>query len=235
MTDPIHIKPTAELAPRVLLPGDPGRALLIAQALLSEPAMFNHHRGLWGYTGMAADGRSLTVQSTGMGGPSVAIVMAELAELGATQFLRVGTCGALADTLGLGHLVIPTEALAHDGASRALGAAELVAPDPALTSALLALAEPDLLGGRIVSTDLFYDGPAGEEQIWLAAGAVAVEMESATLFALAARRSVQAASLLLVSDLLIPQRVRIEGEALRSGELRLGELALRALAGAGEG
>src|SRR5579871_2740831 len=96
---PIHIHPTAELAPRVLLPGDPGRALLLAQTLLSEPRMFNHNRGLWGYTGTAPDGEPLTIQSTGMGGPSAAIVVSELADLGARELVRVGTCGALSAEL----------------------------------------------------------------------------------------------------------------------------------------
>ena len=64
---------------------------------------------------------------------------------------------------------------------------------------------------------------------WLAAGALAVEMESAALFALAARRGVRAAALLLVSDLLVPQRVRIEPRVLQAGERRLGELAAQAL------
>jgi uridine phosphorylase len=92
---PIHLQPTAPLAERVLLPGDPGRALRLAQALLNEPKMFNHHRGLWGYTGTAADEQPLTIQSTGMGGPSAAIVITELAILGARRLIRVGTCGAL--------------------------------------------------------------------------------------------------------------------------------------------
>ena len=82
VSTPIHLHPTAPLAERVLLPGDPGRALRLAEALL-EPQMFNHHRGLWGYTGTAADGELLTIQSTGMGGPSAAIVIAELHDLGA--------------------------------------------------------------------------------------------------------------------------------------------------------
>ena len=83
MSGTIHLQPTAPLAERVLLPGDPGRALLLAQALLSEPKMFNHNRGLWGYSGAALlDGEPLTIQSTGMGGPSAAIVIAELADLG---------------------------------------------------------------------------------------------------------------------------------------------------------
>lgn len=229
MTDPIHIKPTAELAPRVLLPGDPGRALLFAQTVLSEPAMFNHHRGLWGYTGQAADGELLTVQSTGMGGPSAAIVLAELADLGATRFLRVGTCGALAETLSLGDFVVVTEALAWDGTSRALGAGDRVAPDAALGNALRKLAGPGVVAGPVASTDLFYDGRDGEEEDWLAAGALAVEMESAALFALAGRRGVSAGALLLVSDLLLPDRVRIDPAALQDGERRLGELAVQAL------
>src|SRR3954466_14009226 len=67
----IHVDPTAPLAHRALLPGDPGRALALAQALCDAPAkMFNHNRGLWGYTGTALDGAPLTIQSTGIGGPS---------------------------------------------------------------------------------------------------------------------------------------------------------------------
>ena len=127
MSAAIHLHPTAPLAERVLAPGDPGRALLLAQALLAEPKMFNHHRGLWGYTGEAADGRLLTIQSTGMGGPSAAIVIAELESLGARTIVRVGTCGALDESLALGQLLVATEALAADGTSRALGAGERVA------------------------------------------------------------------------------------------------------------
>src|SRR3954466_7001157 len=87
----IHLHPTAPLAERVLLPGDPGRALMLAQSLLAEPRMFNHNRGLWGYRGEAADGRPLTIQATGMGGPSAAIVLSELLALGARRAIRIGT------------------------------------------------------------------------------------------------------------------------------------------------
>jgi uridine phosphorylase len=228
---PIHLHPTAPLAERVLLPGDPGRALRLAQALLEEPRMFNHNRGLWGYTGAAADGEPLTIQSTGMGGPSAAIVIAELDDLGARRLLRVGTCGGLDAELELGQLLIATEAIAGDGTSRALGVTERVAPDGELLAALLEAGAGEVASGVLVSTDLFYDGPDGEEQRWLAAGARAVEMEAATLFALAARRGMQAAALVVVSDLLAPARVRIEPDALEQAELRLGELAARALSG----
>lgn len=233
MTDPeaIHLHPTAPLAERVLLPGDPGRALLLAQALLENPAMFNHNRGLWGYTGETADGLQLTIQSTGMGGPSAAIVIAELTDLGARHLVRVGTCGALGSELALGDLLLVTDALARDGTSRSLGAGDAVAGDPRLLAALQAAAGPDTSAGRVVTTDLFYDGREGEESEWVAGGAVAVDMETAALFALAARRGVRAASILLVSDLLIPERTRIDRQRLRALEPRLGEIAVGGLRG----
>ena len=129
---PIHLRPTAPLAERVLLPGDPGRALALAQALLTEPRMFNHHRGLWGYTGGSSDGLPLTIQATGMGGPSAAIVLSELIALGARRAIRVGTCGALDPSLALGELLVARESICADGASQALGAGERVAADPDL-------------------------------------------------------------------------------------------------------
>jgi DeoD family purine-nucleoside phosphorylase len=229
MSAAIHLHATAPLAERVLAPGDPGRALLLAQALLAEPKMFNHHRGLWGYTGEAADGRLLTIQSTGMGGPSAAIVIAELESLGARTIVRVGTCGALDESLALGQLLVATEALAADGTSRALGAGERVAGSPELLKRLIAAAGNGGRHGPVVSSDLFYDGEPGAEEEWRAAGALAVEMETATLFALARRRGLRAGSVLVVSDIVLPDRQRIEPEALREAERRLGELAFAAL------
>jgi DeoD family purine-nucleoside phosphorylase len=233
MAAPIGLQPTAELAVRVLLPGDPGRALRLAESLLDRPRMFNHHRGLWGYSGLAPDGEPLTIQSTGVGGPSAAIVIHELIELGARRLLRIGTCGALQGGLRLGDLVIATEAIAADGTSRALGAGERIAASPELLAAANAGAGPPADGhavhrGAVVSTDVFYDR-RGLEAAWSSAGALAVEMEVATLFALAALRGVQAAALLVVSDLVLPDRVRIDAEELQRAERRMGEAALRAL------
>jgi DeoD family purine-nucleoside phosphorylase len=229
MTETIHLHPTAALAERVLLPGDPGRALRLAQALLESPLMFNHHRGLWGYTGTASDGQQLTIQSTGMGGPSAAIVIAELAELGARRLLRVGTCGALSSKLALGDLLVATEAIPGDGTSRALGAVGPVAPNAEMLAALISAGSGQAQTGPVVSTDLFYDGPDDEQDEWIAAGAVAVEMEAAALFALARRRGLAAAALLVVSDLLLDGRSRISQEELLAAEHRLGETAVRAL------
>lgn len=222
MTVTVHLHPTAELAPRVLLPGDPGRALLLAQTLLDAPRMFNHHRGLWGYTGAGADGAPLTIQSTGMGGPSAAIVVSELADLGAQRVVRVGTCGALVAELRLGDLVAVERAVSADGTSAALGSRDPV-PDPGLAAALLGDRR-----GAVVTTDLFYDGDLARQRAWAAAGVLAVEMECAAVFAVAAQRGLAAAALLLVSDLVWPRRVRIDQEALRAGEERLGRVACAA-------
>lgn len=226
--EPIHLRPTAALAERVLLPGDPGRALALAQALLEKPLMFNHHRGLWGYTGTAPDGRALTIQSTGMGGPSAAIVMQELIGLGARRAIRVGTCGGLDGALRLGELVVAGEALAADGTSRMLGVDDRVGADGELTAALERAASRE--AATIVSTDLFYDPRSERESEWRAAGAVAVEMEAAALFAIGARADVPVGCVLAVSDLIEEdRRTRLEDDALLVAVDAMGRVALGAL------
>jgi len=222
----IHLHPTAPLAERVLLPGDPGRALALAQSLLQEPRMFNHNRGLWGYTGTARDGIALTIQSTGMGGPSAAIVLTELIALGARRAIRVGTCGALAAGLALGELVIAREAICADGTSRALGAGERASADAALTDALASHA-PDAPVGTIVSVDLFYGG----DERTAHAGALAVEMEAAALFAVGARAGVPVACVLAVSDTFDARaaRTRIDEDALLEAGEAMGRTAIAAL------
>ena len=214
----IHLKPAADLAERVLLPGDPHRALAVAQALMEQPKMFNHHRGLWGYTGTARDGEPLTVQASGMGGPSAAIVVEELIALGATAFIRIGTCAALTDGHSIGDIVAVEAALALDGTSRALGADGRVAPDAELAAACAAHA-PQVTAA---SVDLFYGEPdTGDADV--------VEMECATLFQVAHLRGVRAAAVLGVSDELAGGRKRIEPEPLEALGIRLGETAWAAL------
>lgn len=234
---PIHIHPTAELADRALLPGDPGRALLLAQSVLTDPLMFNHHRGLWGYTGTAPDGLPLTIQSTGMGGPSAAIVLEELADLGLRTAVRVGTCGALLDGPAHGDLLVVDEALAADGTSIALGARGTVAADVDVTAALdrAATAAADGEGfaarrGVAVTSDLFYDPDPGRAAGWVRNGAQAIEMEAAAVLAVARRRGLRGGCLLVVTDLLAGDRVRIDAEALTAAGERLGRVAAAALA-----
>ncbi|HEY3970491.1 MAG TPA: hypothetical protein VGL79_03730 [Solirubrobacteraceae bacterium] len=231
----IHLRPTTALAERVLLPGDPGRALALAQYLLESPLMFNHNRGLWGYTGMANDGEPLTIQSTGMGGPSAAIVLHELISLGVKRAIRVGTCGALDAELRLGDLVVAREAISADGTSTALGAKQLAYADPPLSDALTHEAGRDRQRahkeGRIVSTDLFYERDATRNASWNAEGALAVEMEAATLFAVGSTAGIQVACILAVSDTFDgpDARVRIDDDALTQAAEAMGSVAVAAL------
>jgi uridine phosphorylase len=224
---PLHLQPSAPLAERVLLPGDPHRALAVAQAVLDRPKMFNHSRGLWGYSGTADDGKPLTVQATGMGGPSAAIVIEELIDLGARALLRVGTCGALREGFGLGQLVAATTVIGADGTSAALGVARQLEPDAGLTGALV---ESGARPVTAVTTDLFYDPRPDAPAHWLAEGADVVEMEAATLLAIAERRGVAAAVVLGVTDLLATgERERIAPGELESIGLALGEAGWEAL------
>jgi DeoD family purine-nucleoside phosphorylase len=223
---PNHLRPAAELAERVLLPGDPARALAVAQALLEQPRMFNHARGLWGYTGTAPDGELLTVQATGMGGPSAAIVCEELIALGARSLVRIGTCGALDPAIELGTLIAAEKVLPADGTSAALGANGAVEPDPRLLARLVkAGARP----ATVATSDLFYD-PRDEAAAWAERGAVAVEMEAATILQVAARRGVAAACVLGVSDVATSEGARrMTDEELTNLGVRVGEAGYAAV------
>jgi len=182
--------------------------------------MLNHNRGLWGYSGEAADGELLTIQGTGLGGPSAAIVVEELIALGARRLVRVGTCGALID-LELGSLVIAETVDARDGASRALGASGPLAADPALLAAMLAAGD-GAATGLVHSSDLYYGAATS------AGDAVAVDLTAGAVFAVAARHGLAAACVLAVSDLLAGERRRIDPEALEHAEVELGRVGAAA-------
>ena len=212
-----------------MLPGDPGRAMALAQLLISKPLMSNHNRGLWGYTGETPEGRPLTVQSTGMGGPSAAIVLHELAELGVERAIRVGTCGAVDESLQLGDLVRAEAALPEDGVSRELGAEGPQPADPGLLASL------ERAGGSkpvtAVTTDFFYEYTGDPRERWIEAGAGVVEMEACALFTLGPRLGVAVGCLLVVTDVFPGgERLRIDPELLESSVERMGRAAAAALA-----
>ncbi|HTE58887.1 MAG TPA: hypothetical protein VK631_00960 [Solirubrobacteraceae bacterium] len=217
---PVILKPHEPVAERVLLPGDPGRALRLAQELIVGPRMLNHHRGLWGYSGPAADGAPLTIQSTGLGGPSAAAVVGELVELGARRLVRVGTAAGLGSTR-LGTLVVADAAIAADGASRALGAGERVDADPRLTAALAA---PEAARGLVASADIHDPVLAAR---WTEAGALACDLATAAVLAAAARRGAAAAAVLAITRV---RDERVDEDALASLESALGAIGAAALA-----
>jgi uridine phosphorylase len=222
---PVILRPHEPVAERVLLPGDPGRALRLAQRLIAGPRMLNHHRGLWGYSGPAADGSLLTIQSTGLGGPSAAIVVAELVGLGARRLIRVGTAAGLGATR-VGTLVVADTAIAADGASRALSGRDRVEADPVMTAALATAvagegARP--AAGLVGSADIH--DPALAES-WAAAGAVACDLATAAVLAAGAAHGAAAAAVLGITR---AGADRLADDRLEALEARLGAAALAAL------
>lgn len=207
---PVHIHADAsDIAPVVLLPGDPGRAERIA-ARLDGADCYNRHRGLLGYTG-AYGGARVGVQTTMMGAPSAAIVAEELIQLGAKVLIRVGTAGALTERVAMGDLVVATASTPLDGTTAAYLNGRPYAPSAtfAVVRALAAAAERAGLRhhvGPIVTDDLFY--PADEARLASIAafGALAVEMEASALFTVAARHRVAAGCIVTVSNAVSDER-----------------------------
>lgn len=190
-----RLRPTAPIAADAVLVGDPGRALLLAQELLEQPKMSNHARGLWGYSGQGRSGRELTIQSTGMGGPSAALVLAELAGLGVERAIRVGTCLTTEEGPAAGEVVVVGRAIAEGGSAAAFGLeiGDAVEPDQGLTARLR-----EELGAApltVASLDL-----RPEPGLELPAGAEAADMQTVAVLARAAGLGVAAAALLVVAE-----------------------------------
>jgi uridine phosphorylase len=196
---PARLRPTAPIAADAILVGDPGRAMLLAQALLEEPKMSNHARGLWGYSGGRPTGGELTIQATGMGGPSAGLVLADLAELGVRRAIRVGTCTGLDPALGLGQL------LAVEGA-RGAGAAPAL-PDAALSAALRDRLGADTVAGTVVSLDTLHGVGAPAP-----AGAAAADMQTATVLGRGRELGVAVAAVLIVTETESAERIDQEPE-----------------------
>jgi uridine phosphorylase len=157
-------------------------------------------------------------------------VLEELCDLGLQRAIRVGTCGALDAGLRHGELVIADRALAADGTSRALGAGERVSADAGLVAALRAAAGDGARCGTVVTSDLFYDREPARARAWMRAGAIAIEMEAATILRVAELRGIAAACVLAVSDTFhAGARRRIGAAVLQDAVQRLGRAAADAL------
>jgi len=222
----IHLRAEeGDYAPLVLLPGDPNRARRIAERFDGGSVrQVNDHRGLYGFTG-TYQGTPVSVQTSGMGTPSLSIVVEELLRLGATKLIRVGTCGGIAKGLRTGDLVIATAACPVDGATTTYLHGEAYAPaaDFALTRALVDAAEragAKARTGLVASVDVFYNTDDDYAKRWRERGVLAFEMEASALFFLAARAGVQAACALTVSDVL-SEEVTTEESYLPLDELDL--------------
>lgn len=213
---PARLRPTAPTAPDAILVGDPGRALLLAQELLAEPKMSNHARGLWGYTGETPAGGRLTIQATGMGGPSAALVLADLAELGVERAIRVGTCTSLAPDTPLGELLLVERAIAAGGSGSTFGLATGASVEPDTT--LLRFLGSEVRAATVASFDAPPDSAVP--------GATAADMQTAVVLTQARRLGIAAAAVLVVSE---AADQKIGDEQLETASKRAGRIALKGL------
>ena len=234
---PIHLRAApGDYAEACLLPGDPLRAQYIAEAFLEGAVQTNWERGLLGYTG-TYNGRPVSVQASGMGCPSAAIVIEELVQLGVKRIVRVGTCGGLQADLALGDLIVAISAVPADTTALHYVGGEAHAPTASWELVHGAVHAAKELGkpvrvGPVVSSNTFYDPDAGRAQRWSDRGILAVEMEAAVLFTLGALRKIEAGCLLTVSDVVVEgEFVRISDEEMRAAIDQMTELALTTVTG----
>jgi DeoD family purine-nucleoside phosphorylase len=230
---PFHIKAEpGDYAEACLLPGDPLRAKYIAETYLDNVVQRNGERGLLGYTG-TYEGKPVSVQGTGMGCPGATIVFEELVQLGVTRLLRVGTCGGLQPHHALGDTIVALSAVPADATAMHLVANEPHCPTASWELIHGAVHAAKKMGlpvhvGPIVSTDLFYNPDGGQYERWSKRGVLAVEMEAAALFTLAALRGVQSGCLLIVSDIVVEGEVKwISDDDMRQAVDAMTTLALR--------
>ena len=235
---PIHLRAEpGDYADAVLLPGDPLRAKYIAETYFDDVKQVNEERGLLGYTG-TWEGKPVSVQGTGMGCPGATIVFEELIQLGCKRLMRVGTCGGLQPHHALGDLIVALTAVPADST-----AMHLVGNEPHCPTASWELVHGSVhaakeLGqpmhvGPIVSSDVFYNPDGGQYERWSGRGVLAVEMEAAALFTVAAIggigkvADVHGGCLLTVSDIVVEGVfTRITDEELRAAVDRMTRVAL---------
>ncbi len=229
---PIHVRASpGDYADACLLPGDPLRARYIADTFLEDVVQRNGERGLLGFTG-TFEGRPVSVQSSGMGCPSAAIVIEELAQLGVKTILRVGTCGGLQPDLKIGDLVLAMSSTPADSTALHYVGNEPHAPTASFGLLHEAVHQAKHLGktlrvGPIVSSDVFYQPDPALAGRWSDRGILAVEMEASVLFTLGALRKLETGCLLVVSDVFVESEfVRISDEDLKRAVDEMTELAL---------
>lgn len=195
-----------DIAERVLLPGDPMRAKWIAETFLKDPVCYTQVRGMLGFTG-TWEGVPVSVQGSGMGMPSASIYTHELInEYGAKSLIRIGSCGALAEDLSLGD-VIAAIGSATDSNMNRVRFDGLIDYAPVADFSLLRTAADvaDRRGialrvGPILAADAFYTDRPDLYDTLADYGVLAVEMESAAIYTIAARYGARALTILTVSD-----------------------------------
>lgn len=194
-----------DFAETILMPGDPLRAKYIAQTYLSNAIQVCDVRNMLGYTG-EYKGLKISVMGHGMGTPSMAIYANELIkEFGAKKLIRVGSCGGVASDIDLRDIIVATGASTGNAMNRArfAGYDYAATPDFELLKACWQTADMQSISpryGNIFTNDFFYEDPEALLPALQKMNILAMDMESAALFTIAAQNRVQALSILTVSD-----------------------------------
>ncbi len=220
-----------DIAPFVLLPGDPKRARFIAETFFESPRLYSDHRGLLGYSGHY-QGTPVSVQTTGMGCPSLAIVVEEIIRLGATTLIRVGTSGIISKRVEPGELIVATSAVPNDGTTRQYLRGDAYAPTASfgVTRALVEAAEKaqeKVHTGIIQTEDAFYATTLKDVAKLESRGILAVEMEAAALFLLGALRHVKTGCALVASN-YIGDAAFVSPDVLQKGVSKMIAITLEA-------
>lgn len=205
----IHIgAKEGEIASTILLPGDPLRAKYIAENFLTDTICYNEVRGMYGYTG-AYKGKRISVQGTGMGIPSVSIYLNELiTSYKAKNLIRIGSCGSMQPDIKIRDVVLAMSASTDSHINKIRFNGMDYAPTAnfgLLKKAYDIALEKDIpiKVGSVLTTDTFYHDAPNSWKHWANYGVLAVEMETAALYTLAAKFKVNALSILTVSDSLV--------------------------------
>ncbi|MFP4661997.1 MAG: purine-nucleoside phosphorylase [Halanaerobiales bacterium] len=197
-----------DIAETILLPGDPMRAKFIAETFLDDVTCYNQVRGMYGYTG-TYKGKRISTQGTGMGMPSISIYVNELIrDYGVKNLIRVGSCGSFSEDAAIRDVILAKGACTNSKMNQI----RFNGKDFAATASFELLLKAyniakekgvEVKVGNILSSDSFYGDDPDAWKKWSEYGVLAVEMESAELFTLAAKYRVEALSILTVSDSIV--------------------------------
>ncbi len=227
----IHIgAKQGQIAPTVLLPGDPLRAKHFAETMLKDVTCFSEVRGMLGYTGLYGDKR-VSIMGSGMGIPSLSIYVSELvSEYHAKTVIRIGTCGAIQPYLKIGDIILAMASSTNSHINRLRFSGMDYAPTASFHLLLQAYEAARARGANVhvggtLTSDTFYEDDPEWWKKWAAYGVLACEMETSGLYTLAAKFGVDALSILTVSDSLVTGESATSKERERDFPL-MAEIAL---------
>ena len=234
MPTPHNTAKIEDIAKTVLMPGDPLRAKFIAETFLTEPRLVNNVRGVQGYTG-TWKGVPVTVMASGMGIPSIGIYSWELFNFyDVDNIIRIGSAGALQDELKLRDVVAGQAACTNSNYVKSFGLGDTATFAPIADFTLLSAAVEaakergvDMKVGNILSSDPFYAAEGcGKNDQWKRMGVLAVEMESAALYANAAYAGKRALCICTISDHIYRPEDNLPAEERQNSFTQMMEIAL---------